>query len=131
MIGDINGINAINPITLGSVPEQLRELRERVAELECFLGLGGEEPLMLRVHLSPQEQALLRMLLRRAPRTLSKEQAYTSLYGMRPEADQPAIKLIDIYICKLRARLRPQDVAIGTAWGLGWYLTPEAVGKIR
>lgn len=82
------------------------------------------------VHLTMKEFAILELLALRKGTTLSKEQFLNHLYnGM----DEPELKIIDVFICKLRKKLEEAtggDDYIGTIWGRGYLLQdPEMLGK--
>ena len=74
------------------------------------------------VHLTGKEFAILELLALRKGTTLSKEQFLNHLYG---GMDEPELKIIDVFICKLRKKLADatggQDY-IGTIWGRGYLL---------
>ena len=53
-----------------------------------------------------------------------KEQLMNALYSLTPEED-PEIKIIDVYICKLRQKLSGMGISIGTVWGTGFRITRE------
>ena len=74
------------------------------------------------IHLTGKEFAILELLALRKGTTLSKEQFLNHLYG---GMDEPELKIIDVFICKLRKKLADatggQDY-IGTIWGRGYLL---------
>jgi len=86
-------------------------LDKRTVEVDC-------EPL----HLTGKEYGILGLLSLRKGQTLTKEQFLNHLYG---GIDEPELKIIDVFICKLRKKL---DVASGgqnyieTVWGRGYVL---------
>ena len=45
--------------------------------------------------------------------------------------DEAEIKIVDVFICKIRAKLRPFDVPIETIWGHGYRLTSDAKTRVR
>ncbi|MDT0574580.1 response regulator transcription factor [Croceicoccus sp. F390] len=75
-----------------------------------------------RVHLTGKEYAILDLLSRRKGTTLTKEMFLNQLYnGM----DEPELKIIDVFICKLRKKLALAcggDNYIETVWGRGYVL---------
>lgn len=71
-----------------------------------------------------QEFSIFEALQNAAPRLRSREQLLSDLYWR--EADDPEIKIIDVFICKLRKKLSPLDIKIETAWGRGYRLIPFA-----
>jgi two-component system cell cycle response regulator CtrA len=43
--------------------------------------------------------------------------------------DEPEIKIIDVFVCKLRKKMEIFGVKIETIWGRGYYMTPEMKAK--
>lgn len=81
----------------------------------------------VRLHLTGKEYALLELLAMRKGTTLTKEQFLNHLYhGM----DEPELKIIDVFICKVRKKLAQAsggDDFIETIWGRGYLLRdPES-----
>lgn len=72
------------------------------------------------VHLTGKEYQMLELLSLRKGMTLSKEAFLTHLYGGR---DEPEIKIVDVFICKLRKKLTAAGShPIETVWGRGYVL---------
>ncbi|MGF1607423.1 MAG: response regulator transcription factor CtrA [Rhodothalassiaceae bacterium] len=75
-----------------------------------------------RVHLTGKEYAMLELLSLRKGTTLTKEMFLNHLYG---GIDEPELKIIDVFICKLRKKLSAAlggDNYIETVWGRGYVL---------
>ena len=75
-----------------------------------------------RVHLTGKEYAMLELLSLRKGTTLTKEMFLNHLYG---GMDEPELKIIDVFICKLRKKLALAcggDNYIETVWGRGYVL---------
>lgn len=78
-----------------------------------------------QIHLTGKEFAILELLILRKGIAQSKETLLNHLYGGR---DEPDIKIIDVFICKLRKKLQAAgiDNLISTVWGRGYILnTPQ------
>ena len=79
-----------------------------------------------RVHLTGKEYQMLELLCLRKGTTLTKEMFLNQLYG---GMDEPEIKIIDVFICKLRKKLAAATGGkhyIETVWGRGYVLrNPE------
>lgn len=45
--------------------------------------------------------------------------------------DEAEIKIVDVYICKLRKKLRPFSIEVVTVWGTGYQLTPASIVLLR
>lgn len=80
------------------------------------------------VHLTGKEYQMLELLSLRKGTTLTKEMFLNHLYG---GMDEPELKIIDVFICKLRKKLANAtggDNYIETVWGRGYVLRdPEPV----
>jgi len=72
-----------------------------------------------QVHLTGKEYAILELLVLRKGMVLTKEAFLNHLYG---GMDEPEMKIIDVFICKLRKKLAlaGADNLIGTVWGRGY-----------
>lgn len=53
---------------------------------------------------------------------VSKQRLLANLY--LTEADEAEIKIIDVFVCKLRKKLKPLGVEIATVWGRGYRFVP-------
>ena len=111
---------------------ELQRLRDRVLELEDALGLTAEIPYPLVPQHTGMTKSLAKLfcLLIHRP-FVSRDAAYTVLFGGRPECDQPAGKIIEPMVCNLRKTLRRYDISIETRWGMGYYMTDENKRKVH
>ena len=92
------------------------------------LNLGSREVTVdgQPVHLTGKEYAIMELLTLRKGMVLTKEAFLNHLYG---GMDEPEVKIIDVFICKLRKKLAQAgaDNLIGTVWGRGYVLRdPDA-----
>ncbi|MBU2092063.1 MAG: response regulator transcription factor [Alphaproteobacteria bacterium] len=74
------------------------------------------------VHLTAKEYGILELLSLRKGTTLTKEMFLNHLYG---GMDEPELKIIDVFVCKLRKKLSTAlggDNYIETVWGRGYVL---------
>ena len=74
------------------------------------------------VHLTGKEYQMLELLSLRKGTTLTKEMFLNHLYG---GMDEPELKIIDVFICKLRKKMADAtdgDNYIETVWGRGYVL---------
>ena len=84
--------------------------------------VGGEV-----VHLTGKEYQMLELLSLRKGTTLTKEMFLNHLYG---GMDEPELKIIDVFICKLRKKLSTAcggENYIETVWGRGYVLRDPVV----
>ncbi len=72
-----------------------------------------------QVHLTGKEYSILELLVMRKGMVLTKEVFLNHLYG---GMDEPEMKIIDVFICKLRKKLAEAGAPnlIGTVWGRGY-----------
>jgi two-component system cell cycle response regulator CtrA len=93
----------------------------RVGELQ--LNLDSHEVFVngKQVHLTGKEYAILELLTLRKGMILTKEAFLNHLYG---GMDEPEMKIIDVFICKLRKKLAQAGASnlIGTVWGRGYMM---------
>ncbi|MFD0857979.1 response regulator transcription factor CtrA [Roseovarius aquimarinus] len=86
------------------------------------------------VHLTGKEYQMLELLSLRKGTTLTKEMFLNHLYG---GMDEPELKIIDVFICKLRKKLSEAtggESYIETVWGRGYVLRdpePSEIGDKR
>ena len=76
----------------------------------------------VRVHVTGKEYDMLELMSLRKGMTITKEMFLNHLYG---GMDEPEVKIVDVFICKLRKKL---SFACGganyiqTVWGRGYAL---------
>ena len=78
----------------------------------------------VRVHLTGKEYQMMELLALRKGQTVVKEAFLNHLYG---GLDEPEPKIIDVFLCKLRAKLKRYrvDGYIQTVWGRGYALCDQ------
>jgi len=83
------------------------------------------------VHLTGKEYQMLELLSLRKGTTLTKEMFLNHLYG---GMDEPELKIIDVFICKLRKKLAEAtggENYIETVWGRGYVLRDPTATQAR
>ena len=83
-----------------------------------------------RVHLTGKEYQMLELLSLRKGTTLTKEMFLNHLYG---GLDEPELKIIDVFICKLRKKLAVAtggEHYIETVWGRGYVLRDPSKDRL-
>lgn len=83
------------------------------------------------VHLTGKEYGILELLTLRKGSTLTKEQFLNHLYG---GMDEPELKIIDVFICKLRKKLAQATGGVNyieTVWGRGYVLRDPEDGAVH
>jgi len=84
-----------------------------------------------RVHLTGKEYAMLELLSLRKGMTLTKEMFLNHLYG---GIDEPEVKIIDVFMCKLRKKLAGASGGknyIETVWGRGYVLRHPTEEEVK
>src|SRR6201986_826688 len=79
------------------------------------------------LHLTAKEYGILELLSLRKGTTLTKEMFLNHLYG---GMDEPELKIIDVFVCKLRKKLTQATGGshyIETVWGRGYVLRDPIV----
>ena len=94
----------------------------RTGEIVVNLDAKTVEVQNNRVHLTGKEYQMFELLSLRKGTTLTKEMFLNHLYG---GMDEPELKIIDVFICKLRKKLANASQGrnyIETVWGRGYVL---------
>jgi two-component system cell cycle response regulator CtrA len=83
------------------------------------------------LHLTGKEYGILELLSLRKGTTLTKEMFLNHLYG---GMDEPELKIIDVFICKLRKKLANASSGknyIETVWGRGYVLREPVEDEVK
>lgn len=131
-----------------ALQHEVRELRQTIRNHENTIAALTHElesssrnairldELSTRLHLllgeyydrfSRREQQFMQILLKKSPNIATHEEIMTYVYSGQIDGP-PADKIKDVYICKLRRKLRKFNIqaAIITVWGAGWKLEHPA-----
>jgi two-component system cell cycle response regulator CtrA len=131
----------VKPVKAVHVAARLRAVVRRIhgfARAEVSVGgllfpLDGRPVLLdgVPVALSRRERALLECLALRAGKAVGRETIFASIYGACAGEIDP--KIIDVYVCKLRKKLRSaRGDYISTVFGVGYMLAdPETAKAVR
>ena len=99
-------------------PESIIRTGDLAVNLDSRTVEVNDQPL----HLTSKEYGILELLSLRKGTTLTKEMFLNHLYG---GMDEPELKIIDVFICKLRKKLSAATEGanyIHTVWGRGYVL---------
>lgn len=101
-------------------------LREQIRKLETMLGVHFGSP--LEFGLTGSEECVFGVLMLRELAT--KEMISIALYNSlgKEAADE---KIVDVFVCKIRAKIKAFGIEIKTMWGKGYYLTPETKRTVK
>lgn len=108
------------------VEEENGVLRERIRQLET--ALMGVTPLPFEWGLTSQESIVFGVLVNRPLAT--KAAVLAALYRDLGK-DEAEEKIVDVFICKIRKKLKPFGIRIRTVWGQGYALDDADRGSFR
>lgn len=118
-------LNAINRRSHGITSPSVR-----IGEIVAYFDGRDPEVNGQRMRLSKREHSIFEHLALHHGKVISKENIYSAVYGMSD--NPPWDKVIDVYICKLRAKIRQlvgkDNIYIETVYGRGYKLE-EPDGK--
>lgn len=100
----------------------------RTGKLSVNLDTRSVEVDSKPLHLTSKEYSIIELLSLRKGSTITKEMFLNHLYG---GVDEPELKIIDVFVCKLRKKLTIAaggENYIDTVWGRG-YVLKEFDGK--
>lgn len=107
--------------------EENRTLRKRVAELEIAISaVAGAQNVPRVFRLTNTESRVFEVLLRHSE--CSQERLHLATYSdtyHQSDDELPTLKIIDVYICKIRKKIARFDCKIETLWGRGYTLPSE------
>ncbi len=126
---DMSGYEVLRTLRVSKVKTPILILSGLAGIEDKVRGLGfgaAVEVAGARVHLTGKEYQMLELLSLRKGTTLTKEMFLNHLYG---GMDEPELKIIDVFICKLRKKLANASNGknyIETVWGRGYVLREPA-----
>lgn len=97
-------------------------LRERVRQLEDML-VPPTVHVPIEFRLTASEARVFAHLATRDQAT--KDSIMMAMYSDRP-GEQPEIKIVDVFVCNMRRKLRRFQVEIITVWGSGYALVDRS-----
>lgn len=80
--------------------------------------------------LTPSEARVLGILMKRTGGA-TKTQIMHAPYADRPDADEAQVKIVDVFVCKMRRKLGRFGVGIATVHGQGYILTADGRKKLE
>lgn len=99
--------------------ELVETQRERIRQLEELLVPDGTR-VPKEWGLTTKEARVFSHLTTRELAT--KQTIMQALYFDLHSDEEPQVKIVDVFVCKLRKKLKPYDVQIETFWGQGYSL---------
>jgi DNA-binding response OmpR family regulator len=105
---------------------EAQRLRDRIEELETERGVGFCAPVEWR--LTGHQADAFGAILKAKADVVSKESIYNALYGGLSDVE---LKIVDVFVCKLRQKIEPFGIEIETVWGRGYRMSPEMKRRAR
>lgn len=99
--------------------KQVDELELRLEDLESALTRHG---CPFIAGLTATEERFAQLIREKSPGVVSKQSALDLMYAFRADGEQPEIKIIDVFVCKIRPKLEPLGILIETAWARGYFM---------
>jgi two-component system cell cycle response regulator CtrA len=101
----------------------------KIGELSIFMTTREARFRDVQIRLTGKEYATLELLALRRGQVVTKEMLLSQLYG---GMDEPEVKIIDVFICKLRKKLIAAGCLgpISTVWGRGYALSAVATASV-
>lgn len=96
------------------------DLRARIRELETLVGMRFQSP--PQFGFTRHESVIFGLLMK--AKLVSKPAAITALY--LHEQDEAEEKIVDVFVCRMRKKLKPYNIEIQTQWGQGFFLSVES-----
>lgn len=107
--------------------DRIEVLEERIRQLEDILAPSAIS-IPIEWLLTSAEARIFAHLTTREVAT--KQSIMTALYSDRPD-DDIEIKIVDVFVCKLRKKLKAFGVEILTVWGSGYSLPSREIYHVR
>ena len=114
----------IDSATLAAQSERINVLEQEKAELLELL-VGAKEVLPAIAGLSPSEGRILAALM--THERMSRE----ALFHISGSRANDGTKIVDVWICKLRKKIRPLGLDTKNIWGEGYYIPREQKDALK
>ena len=111
---------------IANLCRELEEHKCRIAQLNSML-FGPPVDYSNHWHLSKSEDCILSLLM--TGRLTSRDLIMDLLYA--GQAEPPLDKVLDVFIMRLRDKLRPDGIEIKTIWGKGFRMDDNAIEQVK
>jgi DNA-binding response OmpR family regulator len=108
---------------IAALEQELDQAQERIRQLEQMHFNADWSP-PFEIGLTASEARVV-SILTGCEGVASKDRIMQGLYSLSPN-DPPLEKIVDVLICKARAKLKPFGVEIVTRWGRGYEMPPAS-----
>jgi DNA-binding response OmpR family regulator len=123
---DLERTNADLRRRLDELERERDDARARVTELEVAL-FRPDFRIPPEWRLTRQEVTLFGALIASGDAVLTRAAMMSALYG---SDDWATPKIVDVLMCKMRAKLKPHDIQVETVWGRGFRLSRQVRDRI-
>jgi two-component system cell cycle response regulator CtrA len=113
---------------LTNLRAQLDEAQETIRQVASASQITTETYIGV-AKLTRKEAAIVAAIVKHGSAT--KSAIYHALYGGLDHRDQREPKIVDVFVYKVRKKLRRFGIQIGTTWGTGYYMDAENLARFR
>lgn len=110
------------------VEEENEDLRERIRQLEGALGATAALNAPVEWRLTAREATVFGVI---ASRELATKEAIMAALYHNLGKEEAEIKIVDVFICKIRKKLAPFGIVVETVWGQGYRLSTATKQHLR
>ena len=111
---------------VAALEAEIDELRAKMQDMERAFGFHNEVPLMFG--LTGAETKVFSLLIERD--MANRDQLLSALMHGRGADAEPEKKIVDVYLCKIRVKLKPFGIEITSVWGRGYMIDAANKAKI-
>lgn len=113
-------MTALRDDLVARLEQENDDLRARVRMLEQLAGVNFEAP--PQFGFTKNETVIFGLLLKN--KLVRRESMMDALYDHKQ--DEAEIKIVDVWVCKIRKKVKPYGIDVATQWGQGYFLTAES-----
>ena len=117
-------IKAADPKVLAKLEEHIDEMTGEIETLKMAVSTPDVSDRWVKFGMTRTEARIMRILEHAGPKGTNREVIYSTLYFARPNRDDlPEIKIIDVFMVRIRKKLQGTSFSVKTIWGSGYILT--------
>lgn len=113
--------------TIAEQRDTINNLKAYIAELKAE-ERGVHVPWPTTWGLTLMEQRVAWAIFRAGDKVCTKDILYRAMYADGERDRDP--KIIDVFVHKVRAKLRPMQIEIRTVWGRGYQFSPPSLAAL-
>jgi hypothetical protein len=121
--------NRDDRLRIRDLVDERDELLERVRQLKTMLA-GDDDWIPPKWRLTRREERVLAAMAAR-PGVRTTEHILDAIYGDSPNGPPLSdYKIVQVFVCHMRPKLRAHGIFIRTCWGRGYYLDDEGHERV-